>query len=43
MMCSKPIFCSKIATERQKLLDVAKKMLQMPKVAQKLPSTIGKG
>ena len=44
-MCSKPIFCSKIAQKEKNcwVTRTAKKLLQEPKVAQKLPSTIGTG
>ena len=45
-MCSKPIFCSKVAQKlRQDLLEVARtaRTARTPKVAQTLPSTIGKG
>ena len=44
-MCSKAIFCSKVAQKGKicsRLLE-PQKLLQTPKVTQKLPSTIGKG
>ena len=44
-MCSKPIFCSKVAHKGKicsRLLE-PQKLLQTPTVAQKLPSTIRKG
>ena len=42
-MCSKPLFCPKIVQKKAKIVrghKNRKKLLQKPKVAQKLPSTI---
>ena len=38
-MCSKPIFCSKVAQKGK----ICSRLLEPQKVAQKLPRTIGKG
>ena len=38
-MCSKPIFCSKVAQKGK----ICSRLLELQKVAQKLLSTIGKG
>ena len=38
-MCSEPIFCSKVAQKGK----ICPRLLEPQKVAEKLPSTIGKG
>ena len=38
-MCSKPIFCSNVAQKSK----ICSRLLELQKVAQKMPSTIGKG